>query len=248
MNADDWGRDRTTTDRIFDCFRHSTISSVSAMVFMEDSLRAADLAREHHIDAGLHLNFTLGFTDATVPSQVLNHQTRISHFLRRHRFSQIVFHPGLARSFEYVVAAQRDEFTRLYGHEPSRIDGHHHMHLCANVIFGDLLPSGITVRRNFSFRRGEKGFANRCYRRTVDWIIARHHVVTDLFFSIQPLASSAHLEQIIDLSRNNVVELETHPADPAEYAFLAGTGMHNRVDKSMIAHRFDIGPINTSQR
>src|SRR5947199_391206 len=83
--------------------------------------------------------------------------------LLRHRLAPVVFHPGLVRSFEYVVAAQRQEFSRLYRAEPERVDGHHHMHLCANVLLGGLLPRGTLVRRNFSFQRGERSFFNRLY-------------------------------------------------------------------------------------
>jgi hypothetical protein len=245
VNADDLGRDRNTTDCIFDCVRCSTVSSVSAMVFMEDSRRAAELAQDHRVDAGLHLNFTLGFSDTRVPSQLLNHQARISRYLRQHRLSQAVFHPGLARSFEYLVETQRDEFTRLYKREPLRIDGHHHMHLCANVLFGGLLPSGTIVRRNFSFSPGEKGLANRCYRGTIDWVLGRHHLVTNFFFSIQPLASLSRLQQIVDLSRHHVVELETHPKDPAEYAFLTGHRAKAFADHGLIASHYDLGPYRS---
>lgn len=58
VNADDWGRDRETTDRTLFCLREGAVSSASAMVFMEDSERAAALAKEHGVDAGLHLNLT----------------------------------------------------------------------------------------------------------------------------------------------------------------------------------------------
>ena len=107
---------------------------MSAMVFMEDSERGAALAGEQGIDAGLHLNFTTPFSACGVPSTLGDHQRRLARYLRRHRFAPTVFHPGLTRSFEYVVSAQLDEFRRLYGAEPDRIDGHHHMHLCANVL------------------------------------------------------------------------------------------------------------------
>ena len=50
VNADDWGRDPRTTGRILDCALRGAVSSVSAMVFMEDSERAATLARERGID------------------------------------------------------------------------------------------------------------------------------------------------------------------------------------------------------
>jgi hypothetical protein len=180
------------------------------------------------------------FTASEVPSQLDEHQKRLSEYLLRHRFSQAVFHPGLIRSFEYVVAAQREEFARLYGKDPERLDGHHHMHLCANVLFGGLLPSGTIVRRNFSFQPGEKSLGNRCYRRTLDWILGRHHRLTDFFFSIQPLAPVSRLEEIVNLSRQFVVEVETHPQEPFEYAFLIGEGIRNLVGNCAIAPRYHI--------
>src|SRR5438445_7602395 len=61
INADDWGRECETTDRILDCICCGAVSSVSGMVFMEDSERAACIAREKGVDVGLHLNFTTPF-------------------------------------------------------------------------------------------------------------------------------------------------------------------------------------------
>src|SRR4051812_44794927 len=68
VNADDWGAQAVTTDRILDCIRHGSVSSTSAMVFMEDSERAADVAREYGVSTGLHLNLTEAFTGTAVPS------------------------------------------------------------------------------------------------------------------------------------------------------------------------------------
>ena len=68
VNADDWGRDAETTDRIFECVVPGAVSSVSAMVFMQDSERAAGIAREHGIEAGLHLNFTTPFSAPGTPA------------------------------------------------------------------------------------------------------------------------------------------------------------------------------------
>jgi predicted glycoside hydrolase/deacetylase ChbG (UPF0249 family) len=247
VNADDWGRDRETSDRTLDCIRCRTVSSVSAMTFMEDSERAAAIACDQEIDAGLHLNFTSPFSASRVPSQLVAHQKQLSQYLLRHRSSQIVFHPGLIRSFKYVVAAQRDEFTRLYGKEPERLDGHHHMHLCANVILGGLLPQGTIVRRNFSFQPGEKTFANRYYRQGVDSILGRHHRLTDYFFSIQPLGPPSRIQRILDLSRQYIVEVETHPHEPSEHAFLTGDGIRDWLGNFVVASRFNITPGRTAQ-
>src|SRR5438270_6197533 len=124
------------------------------------------------------------------------------------------------RSFDFVVAAQLDEFRRLYGADPERLDGHHHMHLCANVLFRGLLPPGTLVRRNFSFQAGEKSAWNRLYRRFVDGVLARRHRLVDFFFSLAPLEPRSRLQRIFSLSRQRVVEVETHPVQPEEYRFL----------------------------
>lgn len=219
VNADDWGRDAPTTDRTLECTRNGAVSSVSAMVFMEDSERAAAVARDHGIEVGLHLNLTTSFSGRGVPGTLIECQEKLARYLGRHRLSQLVFHPGLMRAFDVVVAAQLDEFRRLYGASPDRIDGHHHMHLCANVLLTGLLPSGTLVRRNFSFHRGEKSRANVFYRRTVDRLLQRRHQLVDYFFSLPPLEPE-RLRRIFTLARESVVEVETHPINAPEYRFL----------------------------
>ena len=220
INADDWGRDSETTDRIFDCVRHGTVSSASAMVFMADSERAAELARASQVDVGLHLNLTSPFTGLHIPKSLLYHQQLVMRFLRGSRFAKVIFHPGLHQSFKYVVAAQLEEFQRLLSLEPARIDGHHHMHLCANVLLADLLPHGTIARRNFSFQPGEKSIANRLFRKIIDNRLSKRHRITDYFFSLPPFAPTERLERIVGLAKRSVVEVETHPLNPQEYRFL----------------------------
>ena len=123
VNADDWGRDVATTDRSLGCVVRGVVSSVSAMVFMEDSERAAFLARQHGVDAGLHLNFTMPFSAPQCPSRLLERLEKLSRFLSSHRFAPVLYHPGLAASFEYVVRAQQEEYERLYGAPAHRADG-----------------------------------------------------------------------------------------------------------------------------
>jgi YdjC-like protein len=247
VNADDWGRDVETTDRIAECVIRGAVSSASGMVFMLDSERAATLAREQGVDVALHLNFTTPFSAAVVPRRLAEHQERVFHFLSRNRLSQVLYHPGLASSFEYVVVAQIEEFLRLYGVEPDRVDGHHHMHLCANVLFGKLLPAGTIARRNFSFQPGEKSGVNRLYRAVTDRVLARRHRITDFFFSLQPLEPAERLERIFAVARQSVVEVETHPVNPEEYQFLAGGEVFRRIVDLSIAARFTV-PDRTHEK
>src|SRR5258708_450917 len=190
------------------------------MLFMADSQRAAELARDYSVDVGLHLNFTTSFTSPQTPAGLMHHQQLLMRFLRGNRFAKTVFHPALHGSFKYVVAAQLEEFRRLLGVEPKHIDGHHHMHLCANVLLGDLLPAGTAARRTFSFQAGEKSMTNRFFRKLSDNKLARKHRVADYFFSLPPLEPTERLERIVELAKQFVVEVETHPANPEEYRFL----------------------------
>jgi chitin disaccharide deacetylase len=240
LNADDWGRDRQNTERILECLLRRTVSSASGMVFMEDSERAAAIARERGIDVGLHINFTTPFSAKNCPTRLADYHNEVAAYLLRRRFARIVFHPWLARSFEYVVKAQLEEYHRLYGAEPERLDGHHHMHLCANVVFGGLLPRWTLVRRNFSFTRGQKSLSNRLYRRFVDGILERRHCLVDFFFSIAPIELPGRLQQIFSLARRHVVEVMTHPVDPKEYEFLAGGEILHWTEDVAIAPRFAV--------
>lgn len=225
VNADDWGRDRHTTNQTLDCLRQGVVSAVSAMVFMEDSEHAAVTAREYRVDSGLHLNLTTPFSGQGCSSRLKDSQHKIAQYLLRHRLAQVMFHPGLTSEFEYVVKAQLDEFGRLYGMVPTRLDGHHHMHLCANVILQHLLPLGCIVRRNFSFEAGEKSVWNRTYRGCVDRMLKRRHRLADYFFSLPPLQPDIRLRRIAQLARNWVVEVEAHPVNQSEYQFLTEGGI-----------------------
>ena len=246
VNADDWGRDTENTDRTLDCVLCGAVSSVSAMVFMDDSERAAAIAQERRIDAGLHLNFTSRFSGPGTSSLLIGHQHRLSRFLQRHRLAQVLFHPGLINSFEYVVSVQLDEFRRIYGEGPNRVDGHHHMHNCANVILRKLIPSGIVVRRNFTIQRREKGLCNRMYRRLVDNMLQRRHRLTDFFFALPPLEPPDRLRRIFSLAQEFVVEVETHPVNPQEYRFLTKGEIFRLAGGIQVARRFV--PLKTGGR
>jgi predicted glycoside hydrolase/deacetylase ChbG (UPF0249 family) len=222
INADDWGRDRETTDSIFDCAARGALSSVSAMVFMEDSQRAAAKARESGIDAGLHLNLTTPFWATHTPAKLREQQRRLAAYLLGNSLARAIFHPGLTGAFRCVVEAQLEEYSRLYGTSPRRVDGHHHMHLSANVLLQHLLPEGIIVRRHFSFEPGEKRLRHGIFRKFTSLLLDKRLRSTDFFFSLPPLEPPGRLEKIFGLAHDRTVEVETHPVNAKEYEFLTG--------------------------
>jgi hypothetical protein len=240
VNADDWGRNAATTDRTLDCLLHGSLSSVSAMVFMADSERSVDLAKQHSIDAGLHLNFTTPFDSAHCPPRLKEHQERLGRFLLLQRYTRVLFMPTLAGSFEYVVASQFEEYERLYGHAPLRVDGHHHMHLCANVLYGKLLPAGIIARRNLSFRCGEQGLVDHAYRRWLDYVLSQRHRMTDYFYRIPPVEPRSRMAEIFANAVDYSVELETHPVDDEDYEFLMEGGLASCLGDLEVARGYSL--------
>lgn len=238
VNADDWGRDVDTTERTLECIQRGAVSSVSAMVFMEDSERAAASAAKHGVDAGLHLNFTSSFSAPACPARLRECQRKVAAYLQRNPLTRGIFNPLLAGSFEYLVAAQREEFHRLYGSEPSRYDGHHHMHLSANVLLARLLPEGTLVRQHFSHEPGEKAWRNQIFRTVTGSLLRRRRYrMVDFLFSLPPLDRD-RLSRIFALAHEFVVELETHPIHPDEYEFLTGGEIFRWAKNCPVASRY----------
>jgi predicted glycoside hydrolase/deacetylase ChbG (UPF0249 family) len=219
INADDWGRSVAETDAALDCFGKGRITSVTAMVFMADSKRAADLAKERGLEAGIHLNLNQPYT-GTVPSAAKESQRRTARFLNRSKFTVLLYHPLLRGRFREVFQTQMEEFVRLYGKPPTHLDGHQHKHLCGNMLIDEIIPRELKVRRSFSFWPGEKGFVNRTYRRLVDQRLAQRYRLTDFFFSLSACLRCNTLERVAQLARTASVELMTHPVNQRESAYL----------------------------
>lgn len=226
INADDWGRSVVETDAAFRCYKANRITSVSAMVFMEDSERAAELAKDNGLDVGLHLNFSERFVANKYSGALGEHQNDLVHFLGRNRYSQLLYNPFLRKAFAYSYEAQTEEFVRSFGKQPSHIDGHHHMHLCANVCFSNLIPAGAKVRRNFSFWPGEKSLLNRSYRALVDRWLARRYRLTDYFFDLTQCIEAKKLNRVAALAMSSNIELMTHPIAHAEERHLMSAEFH----------------------
>src|SRR5207248_10658642 len=169
---------------------------------------------------GLHLNFTDKFTANPCGSTLANHHDKIVRFLRGNKYSQLLYNPFLRTEFVYSYQAQAEEFARLFGRPPSHIDGHHHMHLCANMLLTNMIPAGMKMRRNFSFWPGEKSLLNRIYRGLVDRWLARKYRLPDYFFDLMQCIRERKLGRVAALTKTSNVELMTHPVDQVESDYL----------------------------
>jgi len=226
INADDFGIGEKATGNILACYQRDRITSTSAMMFMVDSERAAKLALDASIDVGLHLNLSSPFSGRTLSRRLQEYQSKIVTFLEGGKYHFLLYNRALKQQFGYVCQAQYEEFTRLYNKLPTHIDGHHHMHLCMNILIDKLIPRGAKVRRNFSFSKGEKSFLNRLYRRIIDRSLMKRFVCTDFFFSVSSprseIVQGVSLRGIANLAGSQNVELMVHPERKTEYDYLMG--------------------------
>jgi chitin disaccharide deacetylase len=229
INADDLGRTRAETDATLLCHHQGRVTSATAMVFMEDSQRAAELAQRAGLHVGLHLNLSQPFSAPGADSPLAQSHARVIRFLTRRKASVALFNPALRQDFACVFDAQWQEFVRLYGRQPSHVDGHHHLHLCANILLGNVIPAGEKVRRGFHFWPGEKSALKRTYRRLCDALLTRRYRSTDFFFALSQCQRGDRLERVLALAQTQVVELMTHPAAPAEQAYLLGDDFGQRL-------------------
>lgn len=243
ITADDYGKNQQTTDNILKCYLNNRITSASAMVFMLDSERAASSSSDIGLEIGLHLNFTLPFTASNAPPKLREQQNKLISYLTKHKLSSLYFNPLLTDAFRFVFLSQKEEFMRLYSKLPCYYNGHHHMHLCSNMLLGRRLPKGARVRRSFSFERGEKGAFNRVYRQTLNLYISKRFISTNDFFSIEPIEDHERLENIIKRAFKDDVEIEVHPEKVEEIEYLLSDHFLTLI-RSVVIGRFSRLPSN----
>ena len=212
------------------------------MVFMQDSERAAQLALDLNLDVGLHLNFDDPFTGPALPVAVNERQKRTGAFLRKGKYAQILYNPMLAKSFEHSYRDQYEEFVRLYRRSPTHINGHHHMHLCSNVLLGHIIPRGSRVRRTFTFMKGERNVANLLYRRIIDALVTERFITTDMFFASIPTQPISALRKTAELAKSRTVELMTHVSTQAELNYVMQSSFKEVVNGVTLGTYSDLPP------
>ena len=151
VNADDWGIDEPTTEAALLCFDAGAVTSVSAMVFMAGSQAGSRLALARGVPAGLHINLTEPF-NAAADGAARARQARIAEYFAgpaRRRWGP---NSRLFAEIERAIGEQFEEFHRLYGREPTHVDGHEHIHQSLGVLAARTIPSGTRMRPSFERR------------------------------------------------------------------------------------------------
>lgn len=242
INADDFGGNRLATDRIVECFAAGRITSTSAMVYMDDSERAASFARSRALSVGLHLNVTQEFEDPATPPTVRERQTRVARYFAGRGLRRVTFNPALNACVRRCVSDQLERFRELFGREPTHIDGHNHAHLNPTVLLA--LPKGVHTRTS---ERQSDGFTRRgaLMREARHTFIARRYVTTDYFLAIDQLGPSptdSAIESLLEPADRASVEIMVHPDRDSNYRLLMSDAWLRALRDRALGSFADLGP------
>jgi predicted glycoside hydrolase/deacetylase ChbG (UPF0249 family) len=177
------------------------------MVYMEDSERAAAIAREVGIPTGLHLNLSDPYSGSPIPADVRERQARL---LRKYRGSRLrlrrwLYDPWARLDVEACLNDQFERFVALYGEEPTHLDGHRHAHLSPNVLLARTIPVGTKIRT--SLAQSSALSSPLALPRSI-----RQRLLKRRFTSTDWLFDAADWRGALSLAESSTVELMVHPA------------------------------------
>jgi chitin disaccharide deacetylase len=214
VNADDLGLEVEVTDAILDCFRSRAISSTTALVWMRDSDRAAEIARRERIPTGLHLNLIEPYTASDVPPRVADTQRRVVERLGSGGLGPQLYHRAWSEDFGQCIRDQLSRFTELYRMPPTHLDGHRHMHLAMNALLSRSLEPVRRCRRPVNRPAVESASYKRLARSALSVLVRLRFTTTDACFSLRslhPELGGSGLDEALARARRRSVELFVHP-------------------------------------
>jgi predicted glycoside hydrolase/deacetylase ChbG (UPF0249 family) len=216
VNADDFGASRSATKAILEAFDAGAISSASAMVWMPDTERAAELAQQRGLPLGLHLNLTLPLPGPGAPPAVAYRQMRMTESFGKESWWRGEVRGIDAAELEAAVSDQLHEFRSHFG-EPTHINGHHHVHVTDAVL--NALPASVPIRQ---------------VPTTPGRILDRDKRVNDIqrrfrapwatldIVSLHPNLGGVGFAALVEF-RHQAIEVVTHPQQPDQREALLGS-------------------------
>jgi chitin disaccharide deacetylase len=220
VNADDYGWNSEATDKTLDAFAATRITSATALVYMEDSDRAAELALEAKLPVGLHLNLTDPFTDPSANATQRARQLLVCKLFAawRFRLRSWTFDPRIRKQVEGAISDQLERFHELYGQPPTHLDGHNHVHVCPNVALAASLASIEKMRDGLSTWpsiRTAMGAARALRRALVSRRFLRTRYFLDIALLHRDFDPQERTERVGRAGRASL-EVMAHPGFPHE--------------------------------
>lgn len=243
VNADDWGLTPADTGAILECAGAGTITSATALVWMRDSDRAAQLASQLALPIGLHLNLIEPFDAPGVPARVAATQRRVVERLRRGGLTPQLYHRAWAADFEQCIEDQLERFRELYGGLPGHFDGHRHQHLVPNALFARALSPLRRCRRPVNRLAHESTALKQAGRTLLGRVVRARFATTKWCFSLRPMdpaLGGPGIAATLACAAFDPVEVIVHPAWPEEQAMLRSTAWREVVQCSRVGSFADL--------
>jgi predicted glycoside hydrolase/deacetylase ChbG (UPF0249 family) len=242
VNADDWGLRAEITDAISACYAQRRITSATAMVHMEDSRRAAELAAEQRLPLGLHLNLTYPYTGAEVPKPVRERQRRLAAYFAP-SWTRWAFDPRARGLVADCVRDQREAFAAVYGAAPDHVDGHQHIQACPTVACSPALAGVGRVRPAHTYEPGERSLPARAARRVQTALLRRRFATPEVFVDIEdvhPALGGTGLERL-EAARLASLEVMVHPQRQEQRDALLGEDWGRALEGHRLGTYADLG-------
>jgi chitin disaccharide deacetylase len=217
INADDFGASRSATDAISQAFEAGAITSSSAMVWMKDTARSSQIASEHRLPLGLHLNLTLPFDSPDTPPAVRDRQRRLTEIFTKNGWREVSKTRPTTDLLREAIRDQLECFRQQFG-PPTHIDGHHHVHLHEAVL--ELLPRTWPIRPVPRRTAEADARPGRRERRLRARFIAPDS--TFGFEHVHPALGGSGLDLLL-LAHSRCIEVITHPRRQVELDALLGS-------------------------
>lgn len=236
VTADDFGSSPRVTDLIVDSFDRGLISATTAMVWMPDTTRAAELAHERGIPVGLHLNLTLPFRGEGVPEPARKLQAELATRFTPESWTARARIWRRDPRIQEAIYHQLAEFRTRFG-EPTQIDGHHHVHLHPAIL--PRLPRELPIRPvpRAPLQLGERGDRR-------DRLIRRDFLTADgcvAFEQIHPALGGVGLG-LLDFAEDHVLEVVAHVQDDGQRGALESRGWRAALGRQSLGSYRELSP------
>jgi predicted glycoside hydrolase/deacetylase ChbG (UPF0249 family) len=155
VNADDFGLSKGQNYGIIEACKNGLVTSTTALVNGAAIGHAAQLSRcVPELAVGMHFVLTLGEPLSAMPG--LTREGRLGKWIWQMAEEDSLPLDEIAHELE----CQYRRFVELFGHEPTHIDSHHHVHMIAQIY-----PIVAAFAREKGWRCGLTGSWRRCHRR-----------------------------------------------------------------------------------
>ncbi len=128
VNADDFGLSKGQNYGIVESFRHGVVTSTTALVNGAAIEHAAQLSHEQpNLAVGMHFVLTLGKPLTSLPG--LAREGELGKWIWQMAEEDTLPLAEIAGELE----SQYQRFIALFGHEPTHLDSHHHVHMIPQI-------------------------------------------------------------------------------------------------------------------